>query len=404
MRVLVISPRIPFPPVGGASLRTSYLLRALVPEHEVTLVAFDYGEGHDEPPFPVEVVSVPWEWPDAYRAMRDGDALESERAFAELDADDGEPWFVSCVASTAFESALHDLASEPFDVALVEETAMGRFLPRLPPGCPAVLDMHNVHTRMALNAPFSDDHARREGVRTLRFERDIAAACSLLLVVSDLEATAARELLRTDSVHVVPNGVDTAALRPAPDAEVAERVLFVGRMDYEPNVDAVRRFATEAWPTVRERRPAASFHIVGTDPVPEVRGLAGESVFVHGQVDDVRPHYERAAVVVAPLRSGGGTRLKLLEAAAAGKAIVTTAVGMEGLDLQPGRDLVVAEEPAETARQVVALLGDPDRRGDFGRNARAASLAYDWAGIGADFRGALEETARARAELAQGAA
>src|SRR5215213_5871530 len=109
MRVLVLSPRIPFPPVGGASLRTYHLLRALAPDHEVTLVGLEYGEAHERPPFPVDVVSVPWDWPPAYREMRSGNAEASKRAYAELNDPDGEPWFVSCVGTEGFTSAIHSL-------------------------------------------------------------------------------------------------------------------------------------------------------------------------------------------------------------------------------------------------------------------------------------------------------
>jgi glycosyltransferase involved in cell wall biosynthesis len=389
MRVLVLSPRIPFPPVDGAGLRTHHLLRALSERHDVTLLAFDYGDGHEVPQFPVELVAVPWEWPDSYRAMHAEDPAEADGAFAELNEAEGEPWFVSCVASTAFEAAMHEAVERGIDVAVLEESSMGRFLPSLPAGCPTVLDMHNVHTRMALREAADDLDARREAGRTQRYETALAARCSLVVTVSELEETAARGLLGADRVEVVPNGVDTAAYIPTAAGSGAE-VLFVGRMDYAPNVDAVVHFAAEMWPAVRERVPGAVFHVVGTDPLPEIQAVAAADIVVHGRVEDVRPHYERADLFVAPLRSGGGTRLKLLEAAACGKAIVTTSIGMEGLQLQPGRDVIVADRPAAFAAATADLLLDPDRRRALGRGARGAALAYDWDAIGARFLTALE--------------
>jgi glycosyltransferase involved in cell wall biosynthesis len=393
MRVLAVSPRIPFPPIDGAGMRTSHLLRALSERHEVTLVAFDYGGRHEPPGFPVELLTVPWEWPEAYRAMREGDAAESQRAVAELSAEDGEPWFVSCVASPDFAAAIRRASRGGVDVVVLEETAMGRFMPELQPGCPVVLDLHNVHARIARRAAELDPGQQAEAERTRRFESHLARRCSLLLVVSDLEAVAARELLGADQdrVRVVPNGVDTEVFQPAAGGQERGRVLFVGRMDYEPNVDAVLRFAADVWPAVREQAPWASFHVVGPDPVAEVEEIACEDVIVHGLVEDVRSCYASAEVFVAPLRSGGGTRLKLLEAAASGLPIVTTSVGMEGLRLRPGRDLVVADEAVDIATAVAGFLEDAERRAAFGRSARRGALGYDWSAIGADFRSALED-------------
>jgi glycosyltransferase involved in cell wall biosynthesis len=392
MRVLVVSPRIPFPPIDGAGMRTNHLLRALCERHEVTLIAFEYGGRHEEPDFPVELLAVRWTQPEAYRAMNEGSPAESARATAELTATDGEPWFVSCVASTEFGDTVRRVARAGVDVVVLEETSMGHFLPQVPSGCPVVLDMHNVHARIAERAVELDPDQRGEAERTLRFERELARGCSLIVVVSEIEADAARDLLGVDQVQVIPNGVDTAAFQPGADGKDRGGVLFVGRMDYEPNVDAVLHFADEVWPKVRERAPSASFHVVGPDPVEMVRDLAGPDIFVHGLVEDVHAAYARAEVFVAPLRSGGGTRLKLLEAAASGLPIVTTSVGMEGLRLRPRHDVVVADDPAEMATAVVELLDDPERRLAFGQGARRAALEYDWSAIGADFRSLLERT------------
>jgi glycosyltransferase involved in cell wall biosynthesis len=405
MNVLVISPRIPFPPIGGAHLRTLHLLRALASRHNVTLLGFEYGDPHDRPPFELDVVAIPWEWPPAYRAMRGGDPAEVERALAQLAAPDAEPWFVSCVASTALERAIDEVVCRGVDVVVVEETSMGRFVPLLPSDCPVVLDLHNVHARIAGRGVETGSGDAGEAARTLRFERGLAARCSAACVVSEVEAAAARALLGADRVHVVPNGVDTASFAPASSAPDSARALFVGRMDYEPNIEAVRYFAREVWPSVRRRVPDATFHIVGTDPASEVRELADDDIVVHGRVPDVRPYYETASVVVVPLLAGGGTRLKLLEAAASGKAIVTTTVGMEGIELDPGVHLAVADEARGFADATVEFLTDVHLRERVGAMARAASLAYEWDSIGRDFCEVVEQATRDEAgSLTPGAA
>src|SRR5690606_29630145 len=131
--------------------------------------------------------------------------------------------------------------------------------------------------------------------------------------------------------------------------------------------------------------------IVGAAPLPSVTALAGDSVAVHSAVADMRPYYWNADVVVVPMLTGGGTRLKVLEAAASGKAIVSTPLGVEGIEMQPGRDLLVADTPADFASAVASLIEDPARRLDLGLRARAVACRYDWSLVGTGFRRILEE-------------
>ena len=147
---------------------------------------------------------------------------------------------------------------------------------------------------------------------------------------------------------------------------------------------------------MRREVPYASFQVVGAGPPAEVEALASDAVFVHGRVDDVRVHQRTAEVVKVPVLSGGGTRLKLLEAAACGNAVVSTPLGVEGLMFEPGRDLLVAETDAEFATAVVDLLSDPDRRAALGVRARAAAIRYDWKAIGEAFRQVIEAAAEHR--------
>src|SRR5262249_34722231 len=127
------------------------------------------------------------------------------------------------------------------------------------------------------------------------------------------------------------------------------QLLFTGSMNYWPNQEAVQYFTKDVLPLIRQAIPATTFHVVGTSPSDEVRRLACEHVVVHGAVPDMRPYFRDAELVVVPLLSGGGTRLKILEAAASGKAIVSTSLGAEGLEFCPGRDLIIGDSPAELA-------------------------------------------------------
>ena len=157
-------------------------------------------------------------------------------------------------------------------------------------------------------------------------------------------------------------------------------VVFDGSMDFRPNVDAARWFALEVWPLVREERPEAHFYIVGRNPVPEVQALADTpGVTVTGPVDDMRPWVAGASVYVVPMRMGGGVRLKVLQAMSIGRAIVSTAMGVEGIVARPDEDMLMARTPAEFAAAVLTLLKDPALREKLGKSARELVITrYSW--------------------------
>src|SRR5205823_2804195 len=167
-------------------------------------------------------------------------------------------------------------------------------------------------------------------------------------------------------------------------------VMFVGAMDWEPNVDAVEHFCREIWPSVQAGAPAARFRIVGRNPDRRVQKLISSSVEVTGLVPSVVDHLRDAAVIVVPLRIGGGTRLKIYEAMAAGKAVVSTSVGAEGLDVHHGRDIVLADAPQSFADAVVTLVRDENLRNKYERAAAELAAQYDWSVIGDKFGRVLE--------------
>jgi polysaccharide biosynthesis protein PslH len=398
MRILALSLGIPFPPIGGGLLRTFHLLRALSSEHEIHLVAFVYGDEAGGAPFPIHVTAVPWTWSVAYQQMTGADSEASMRMYELLAHRSDDPWFVSSVDASPFLSVLHRLVREQFDVVLVEGTPMAQYLSVIPRHVPRILDLLDVQSLVARravdSAPPEARRARaREAERTLSFEREAVRQSDACLVVSEQEGMAARELLGASHVHVIPNGVDTNFFVPTAPADDSTAILFTGTMNYPPNVDAARYFVAEILPLVRQGEPRATLHIVGSNPTFEVTSLGCDSVIVHGRVPDMRPYYRAAAVVVVPVREGGGTRLKVLEAAASGRAIVSTTLGLEGLDFAPGRDAVVADTAADFAMQVVELLHDAPRRELLGAQARERALRHDWNRIGAAFSGIVQDVA-----------
>ena len=384
MRILVVSAVIPFPPTGGGKLRTFHLTRALAREHEVTLVGFRFDEEPGRSPFPLRVIEVPYHSPPLFQAMESGD----EVAFKALEAQVPEPWFVSYFDCREMSEALHQLATEAFDLVLFEGSDMSRFLPLFGPDSLKVVDFMDVHTRMAQRLVETASggaelkRAQFELGRTRRFEQQIVAHSDLCLACSAIEADAAKSLLGACNIAVIPNGVDTAAFRSDDTMPKSNAILFTGSMDFSPNIEAVKFFVREVFPAVRKEVPDAVFHIVGANPGPQVKALATTDVVVHGFVPDIGAHYQTASVFVAPILSGGGTRLKILEAAASGRAIVTTSMGLEGLDFTDGQDIIIADTPAAFALAVVDLLRNPGQRQQLGFKAAQVSQQYDWELIG----------------------
>jgi glycosyltransferase involved in cell wall biosynthesis len=249
-------------------------------------------------------------------------------------------------------------------------------------GLPAVIDegcVHHVSYRRAAAlapTPLGRGHARLRAWRLRRFERALARQATAVVAVSPDEAALVRAMAPDTCVVVAPNGVDAAALAPSPPGDAA---LFVGLLSYAPNRDAVTWFARDVLPRLGGGAPEVL--VAGRDPGSELERLARETPRLRllGFVPDLAPLYARAGVFVNPMRGGGGTRLKVLEAMAAGKAVVSTAIGAEGLALTPGRDVVVADTAAEFADAVRALLADHGRAERLGQAARALVEArYAW--------------------------
>jgi glycosyltransferase involved in cell wall biosynthesis len=182
---------------------------------------------------------------------------------------------------------------------------------------------------------------------------------------------------------VVPNAADVEFYRPRPSDPPSDgrTVLFFGLLSTLPNLDGIRWFVQEIWPRIAGASREARLKILGKNAPPAVRALAGPRVEVVGLVEDLRPHLASAAVLVVPLRLGGGTRLKIVEGMAMGKAIVSTTLGAEGIEVQPGRDILIADEPSPFAAEVLRLLEQPQARAELGSSARRlATERYAWTG------------------------
>jgi glycosyltransferase involved in cell wall biosynthesis len=261
---------------------------------------------------------------------------------------------------------------------------------------PSVLFQHNVESEIwrRHSATESNPLKRRmyalEFRKMARYERNAVNKFRHVIAVSEHDRRLMETWVEPSRITVVPTGVDLAHYRPDPGSKPGPVVVFVGAMDWEPNVDAMEYFCDEIWPSVTARVPAAKLLIVGRNPGDRVLRLASDSVQITGRVPSVAEHLRDASVVVVPLRIGGGTRLKIYEAMAAGKAVVSTSVGAEGLDVHHGQDIVLADRQQSFADAVVALLGDENLRNKYERAAAELAAQYDWSVIGDKFGQVLE--------------
>jgi polysaccharide biosynthesis protein PslH len=405
LSILFVSQTPASPPRFGAQARMHGLMTELAQRHDLTAVTLVDDEFDAEEcrramqAYCREVVMVPNPYVRQGLAKRllQLQSLASTRSFERLQ-----------VTVPAMQRALDRvLRARRFDVVNLEFTFLGDCnLRQAPPGerlPPLVVDSHNIDYDLArqyaragnsltrrLYAEANWRKLRREELGTYR-DADGVYLCS---------AADERHLLdHLPGVRtvVIPNAADVEYYRPRPtDPQPDGRTLvYFGLLSYVPNVDAVIHFVEEIWPRIAEVHPEARCKIIGGQPPPSLLALAGPRVELTGFVSDLRPHLAAAAAVVVPLRVGGGTRLKIVEAMAMGKAIVSTTLGAEGIEAVPGRDLLVKDAPAAFADAVNRLLTEPGLAARIGQSARQLAVErYAWSGaaraLESFYRGILE--------------
>ena len=404
MRILHVAPYSPFPPIFGGALRVYHLLKRLVQNHRVTLLYFGEGDGaarrlkelHPQLEG-VHVVPPPW----TLRYRRIGQLYAHWNARSSLQ---------QMCQSQGMQSTIYRLlAGEEYDLIQTEFCLMGSY--RFPTGARMVLDAHNVeydlYRRMAVHASsrLRKWHYQREEQRLFQEELDTYASQDALLVTSARDKALLDFHLPTVPKYIVPNGVETGYFRPSDEIHDPTSLVFTGMMGYVPNSDGMIWFLDRVFPLIEKEIPRVTINIVGNQPPRELLRRARENVVITGYVDDVRPHIWRSAVYVVPLLMGGGTRLKVLEAMAMKKPIVTTAVGCEGIDVRHGETALVANTPREFASSVIELLRNRSLQDRLSRNGHELVHAkYDWRIIGRQVESVYHDLMHPAVPLACGTA
>ena len=397
MRILWVKADKLLPVHSGGNIRSYHIMRSLSAQHELTF--FSYYGGHRDESYERELsdrlpgsVAISTDKRELQGAIRGLDYL--------FRFPNRAPYAVSRFASYEVQDKLRAWFREKrFDVTVCDFLdAAVNFPGKL--GVPSVLFQHNVESEIWRRHALTESHPLKrvmykiEFQKMLRYEQVMIRKFQHVIAVSENDRELMNQWVDGSRVTVVPTGVDLQQYKPSPARESASPlVVFVGAMDWEPNVDGVEYFCSQIWPKVLAEVPDAQFRIVGRNPDKRVQKWACNTVQVTGRVPSVVDHLRDAAAVIVPLRIGGGTRLKIYEAMATGRAVVSTTIGAEGLDVHHGEDVVLADEPERFAQAVVMLLKDPKERLRFEGAAAATAARYDWPAIGERFSDVLARVA-----------
>ncbi|HEY4905595.1 MAG TPA: glycosyltransferase family 4 protein [Candidatus Sulfotelmatobacter sp.] len=401
MKILWVKPGKLLPLDSGGKLRTYNILRHLSAAHQLTYLSY-YG-GQQDKAYEHEILN---HLPGAV-CLCTG-ATDSTIVGRGLDyfyrLFSSAPYAVSKFTAPQVQQLLSRWIAQPCsDVAVCDFLASSLNFPQNLL-TPTALFQHNVETvlwrrRAEMEVEWWDRTiAKIEYAKMRRFEPAQVRRFHHVIAVSDADRKTMSSMVDPSRISVVPTGVDLSQFRYDPNHEPREPlVIFTGSMDWKPNIDGVEFFCKEIWPLILARIPKARFRIVGRDPHSRVRDLASASIEVTGNVPSIIEHLRESAVFVVPLRIGGGTRIKIYEAMAMGKATVSTTIGAEGLDVNDGRDILLADDTARFADSVCSLLLDREMRRRLEKAAAATAAQYDWSAITERFVEALQLTIEAAA-------
>lgn len=392
MQILWLKTELLHPVDKGGKIRTYYMLRELNREHQITYLTLDDGTAAPDAveratEYCDEVVRIP------FRTR----AKFTPGFYAELlrNLVSPLPYFLAKYRSAPMRQAIAErVADGQFDVLVCDFLVPGVNLPDELP-CATVLFQHNVEAMIwkrhyeVQNHPLKKAYLREQWRRAHRFERVACRRFDQVVAVSEDDAEIMRREYDVRAVADIPTGVDTEFFRPSGTEPLEpHNLVFTGSMDWLPNEDAIRYFTERILPRIRRAVPGVTLTVVGRNPFPGLVELSKRdpSVIVTGRVDDVRPYMERAAAYVIPLRIGGGTRLKVYEAMAMEKPIVSTTVGAEGLPVRHDEELLLADTPEAFADAVVRVLRDRSFADEIGaRAARLVRAEFGWQGVAREF-------------------
>src|SRR6185437_15633531 len=393
MRILWVKAGKLLPVDPGGKIRSFNILKKLARNNRVTTLSY-YGGAKD----PGYEAALAKELPGAHCIHTSAPEGGIKQAFDYLlRLPNSAPYAVTKFTDNQVVRTLRDwLPANRFDVAVCDFLSASLNFPAQLP-LPCTLFQHNVESSLWARMANTETNPVRkisykiEAGKMERYERATVKRFHHVIAVSETDK---QQMLAMDpacEISVVPTGVDTEKYQVFPSASGdPPRIVFTGSMDWEPNIDAMEWFCREIWPAMVGKFPHAKFQIVGRNPHARVKQLASATVEVTGTVPSVADYLRDAAVVIVPLRIGGGTRLKIFEAMAMGKALVSTTIGAEGLDVTSGENCILADEPSNFGDSILTLLSDIQLRRKYEKAAAALAARYDWSNIARQFEDVLQ--------------
>lgn len=403
MDILLLTPQLPYPPHQGTSLRNFHIIRGLAERHSVRLLSFlESNQSMDAEVIrplstlcqTIETVPVP----ERTTRKRLQQLVTTRR-----------PDMAHRLFSSAFNAKLRELLTEnQFDIVQIEGIELARTIEIIrvvSPNSKIVFDDHNAETELQRRNFLTDLKVPRRWPaaayswlqvgRLRRFERWACLEADGVVAVSEADRDHLLGIIRKQKtkngkqktengrwITVIPNSIDVTQYETVPDEVISFDLMFSGKMDYRPNVDAVLWFAEAVWPQIKKKRPFTTWAIVGQKPharLDPLRELDG--VTLTGWVDSMAPYLHGAAISIMPFRIGSGTRLKIIEAMAAKKAIVSTPIGAEGFPLRHDQELLLAETAVGLETAVLHLLNSPADQRRLGEAAYQFAQQYDWRNV-----------------------
>lgn len=395
MNLLWISQNVPYPPKTGVLQRNYNLLREAAKLADVYLLAVFK---RDILPGEYDLEAAKRELGKLCRRIEIVDLpIESSRfrlygtAFSSLFTSD--PFSVNWIKDAGMRQQLRRMVNEvKFDLVHIDTISLAAYRDEVQ-GLPKILNHHNIEShlfkrRIMYEAnPLKRFYYSLEGEKLERYERQVCAEFDTNFTVSDLDMQRLLEFVPSARADVIANGVDVEYFSPGPEQIVPGNLIVASGMNWFPNRDAVIYMCDDIWPVLAEQMPDLSWTVVGADPPTQLLDLAAgdRRIEVTGFVNDVRPYLSRAEIYLCPMRDGGGTRLKILDALAMGKAIVCTTMACEGIAVTPEENVLLADSPAEFLKQIRRLREDSSLRHRLGSAARNFVIEhYSWGKIGND--------------------
>ena len=372
MRILIISTQLPYPLTEGANIRIFNLIKQLSKDHEIHLASFikspkELDHAQSLQPYCKKVKLIEMNRSPLKRLWQIG-----------ISSIISKPYLVKINELKEMQNAVNELARE-VDAVQAEFPYGGQYIENVK--CKRVLDEHNVESEILRNQFRYERNICRKAssflqyLKMLNFEKKLCSKMDIILATSEED----KHILErsNEKVFVVPNGIEST-IEQAEDRG-NKVVTYTGVMSYRANVDAMLFFCKNMWPLVKREEADAKLVIVGKNPTKEIMGLASDDVMVTGEVRDIREYIRQTSVFVAPLRIGSGTRIKILEAMAHGKPVVSTKLGCMGLDVEQGKNIYIADDPQEFANYVTRLLREKDERIRIAKNSlELVKEKYTW--------------------------